>query len=188
MGLTVVCVEVGNYLGRGQEYVDKLYRMVGRNLSQPFGFTSIRQSDKPGWWAKVDLFKPGLFQGRVLYVDLDTAITGSLDELVEHKGILHLKDWGWQKNDYGSGIMVWDAGEHVEIYNRFHAAIPEMFRGDQDYLTWLGGWDALPPGLNVSYRYVAKDGPPAGAVTVSFHGHPKPHELPTDHWVHGYWR
>ena len=187
MGLTVVCVNVQNYLGRGQEYTDKLYRAVCRNLSQPFGFTCITQSDKPGWWAKVDLFKPGAFEGRCLYLDLDTVITGSLDELVRHKGILHLNDWGWKKNDYGSGVMVWNAGEHAEIWERYNVDIPNRFRGDQDYLTSLGGWDVLPKGLNVSYRYHAKDGPPAGAVTVSLHGKPKPHELPADHWIHKFW-
>jgi hypothetical protein len=189
VSLTVACVEVENYLGRGEEYVRKLFRSLCRNLSQPFGFHCITQSDKPGWWAKVDMFKPGLFKGRVLYLDLDTVIMGSLDELVQHKGILYLRDWGWKTPTYGSGVMVWDADEHAEIYERYTPDVEKQFKGDQDYLTALGGWDALPARLNASYRYHAKrNGPPPDAVTISFHGKPKMHEFPSGHWVHRYWR
>lgn len=188
--LTVACVEVDNYLGRGKKYVDRLFRSVGRNLSSRFNFHCLRQSDKPGWWAKVDLFKPGLFEGRILYLDLDTVITGSLDDLVKHKGILYLQDWGWQTPTYGSGVMIWDSGEHSEIYEKFSPDVMTRLSGDQDWLTELGGWDALPKGLNASYRYhVKKTGViPPGAVTLSFHGRPKMHEFQIGHWVHGYWR
>lgn len=184
--ITVACVQVENYLGRGEEYVETLRSMVGRHLSQPFEFCCIRESDKPGWFAKCDLFEPRRFTGRVFYLDLDTVIVGPLDELAEHRGILHLGQWGWTRNDYGSGVMVWDAGEHAEIFDRYTPDVPDRFRGDQDWLTHLGGWPALPAGLNVSYRYHAKAGPPAGAVTVSFHGSPKPHEV-TSGWVPKAW-
>lgn len=184
--LTVACVEVGNYLGRGTEYVAKLRAMVARHLSQPFRFECITQSDKPGWWAKVDLFEPDRFTGRVLYLDLDTVIVGPLDALAESKGILHLADWGWTKNDYGSGVMVWDAGEHAEVWSRYTPNVPDQFRGDQDWMTHLGGWAALPKGLCVSYRYVSIVAPPLGASVVCFHGSPKPHEVISG-WVPGAW-
>lgn len=186
-GLTVACVNVEDYLGRGNEYVEKLRAMVSRNLTQPHRFECLTESDKPGWWAKVDLFEPGRFDGRVLYLDLDTVIVGPLDALAASKGILHLADWGWKKNDYGSGVMVWDAGEHTEIFTEYNGQVPHCFRGDQDWMTHLGGWPALPKGLNVSYRYHAKVAPPSGAVTVSMHGSPKPHEI-VDGWVPGAWR
>lgn len=187
MGLTVACVQVENYLGRGDEYVEKMRSMVSRHLSVPFEFACITESDKPGWWAKVDLFQPGRFTGRVLYLDLDTVVVGSLDQLAESKGILALEQWGWVKPYYGSGVMVWDAGEHAEIFERWTPAVTRDLRGDQDWMYELGGWDALPGGLNVSYRYHAKDEPPSGAVTVSFHGRPKPHEV-TRGWVPLHWR
>jgi len=185
--LTVACVNVSNYLNRGEEYVAKLRAMVARNLSQPHRFECITESDKPGWWAKVDYFQVGRFAGRVLALDLDTVIVGPLDELVKYKGLLHLGDWGWTRNDYGTGVMVWDSGEHAEIYGRYDATVPQRFRGDQDWAVHLGGWPALPKGLNVSYRYHAKAGPPAGAVTVSMHGRPKPHEI-TKGWVPQAWQ
>ena len=35
----------------------------------------------PGWWAKINLFAPGMFDGPVLYFDLDTMPVGTLDGL-----------------------------------------------------------------------------------------------------------
>lgn len=204
--LTVACVEWGDYLGRGVEYVDKLRRMVARNMNglpyhfrvftdsierhvvgAPRGllpnearrsFTRL-ESGQQGWWNKVQLFRPEAFDAgeRVLFLDLDVVITEHLGPLTETKGIIHLRDWGWEKNDYGSGVMVWDAGEHSEIFERFTSAVPHCFRGDQDWLTHLGGWDALSPMHLRSYRYHCRKGIPKGCLVVSFHGNPKPHEL-----------
>lgn len=184
--LTVACVNVGDYLGRGEEYVEKLRAGVRRNLALPHEFVCVRESAKTGWWAKLDLFEPRRFTGRVMYLDLDTVVVGDLALLVAHKGLLHLVDWGWKTPTYGSGVMVWDAGEHAEAFTRYTDAVPEAYGGDQDWLTHLGGWAALPPSLNRSYRYHARKGVPQGAVTVSFHGRPKPHEI-TDGWVPQAW-
>lgn len=187
MGLTVACVNVGDYLGRGEEYVAKLRAGVARHLREPHEFVCLRESTKRGWWAKVDLFEPGRFNGRVLYLDLDTVIVGDLSQLIAHKGLLYLVDWGWKTPTYGSGVMVWDAGEHPEIFTRYNPeTTPASFRGDQDWLTYLGGWRALPSALNHSYRYHARKAIPPGAVTVSFHGRPKPHEI-TEGWVPQAW-
>lgn len=190
--LTVVCVEWGNYLGRGAEYVDKLKAMVQRHLSLPHAFVCLQPDvGLAGWWNKIELFRPGRFSGRVVYLDLDTVIVGSIDKLAASKGILHLADWGWTKNDYGSGVMVWDAGEHDWIFKLFKPDVPRRFRGDQDWMTHLrdvgaDSWPALPKGLCVSYRYVSRPAPPAGASVVCFHGKPKPHEL-AGGWVPHHW-
>lgn len=185
--LTVACVNVGDYLGRGSQYVEKMRSMVSRHLSLPHRFECITESDKSGWWAKTDLFAPGRFDGRVLYLDLDSVIVGSLDALAQSPGIIDLRDWGWKTATYCSAVMVWDAGEHEEIYRGFSDAVPEVFRGDQDWITHLGGWDALPAGIVTSYRYAARSAPPTGASVIQFHGRPKPHEI-AEGWVPGAWR
>jgi hypothetical protein len=207
--LIVACVEWGNYLGRGAEYVAKLRAGVARHLKQPFHFLCLTDDprrhptltyddyhDLPtlntrglvGWWSKLYLFSPFRFPAgsRVLYIDLDSVIVGNLDELAAHKGIIHLRDWGWSRNVYGSGIMSWDAGEHEEIWTRWDPAVAQRLEGDQDWLTELGGWPALPPAMLHSYRYHAKAGIPAGSRIVSFHGRPKPHEA--GGWVPEAWR
>lgn len=40
----------------------------------------------PGWWSKLELFRPGVFEDgeRVLYLDLDTLVVGDVGELVSH--------------------------------------------------------------------------------------------------------
>jgi hypothetical protein len=183
--LTVACVEVGNYLGRGAEYVEKLRASVASHLKLPHRFECVREGP-PNWWAKVELFRPGRFRGRVLYLDLDNFIVGPLDDLIERKGIIHLGMWGWTKNDYGSGVMVWDAGEHGEIFTGFTSDVPRRLRGDQDWLTELGGWDALPFPTVCSAKYHCKAGPPAGASVVCCHGPKKPH-LFEEGWARSAW-
>lgn len=161
--------------------------MVQRNLRQPFNFVCIE--DVPGfsgWWTKIALFQPGRFTGRVFYSDLDSVITGQLDELVETKGVIDLHDWGWTTHTYGTGAMCWDAGEHKEIYEDYTPDVPQQFRGDQDWATHLGGWQALPAHLCRSYRYHAKKEPPPGCVHCSMHGEPKPHEI-VGGWVPKAW-
>ena len=207
--ITVACVDSGNYLGRGREYVEKLRLIVARHLSVPHVFVCLTDygpvgdehgdwptffigisGERKGWWAKTELFKPGIFPAgeRVLYLDLDTVVVGSLDELVKHKGILHLDRWGWEKKVYGSGVMIWDSGEHAEIWTKFTPDVPKRHEGDQNWLTELGGWPALPDGICVSYRYHCKKGPPAGASVICMHGRPKQTDLPPEHWVYEHWR
>lgn len=191
--LTVACVNQGNYLGRGQEYVDKLRSMVSRNLSQPFKFVCIEEAkdrdgeELTGWWTKIALFQPGRFAGRVLFFDLDTVITGSLDELSATKGIIDLVTWGWRTHTLCSSVMCWDAGEHEGIYNKYHSGIPKDFRGDQDWITHLGGWPILPAEFCASYRYHSRDRVPQKCVAVNFHGKPKPHEVKGG-WVPKLWK
>jgi hypothetical protein len=197
--ITVACVEWGDYCGLGALYVRNLRSAVARHLTVAHRFVCL--TDRPeahkgietirltpgmtGWWNKLELFRPQLFEGRVVFFDLDTFIVASIDGLAQNKGIIHLKDWGWEQNVYGSGCMVWDAGEHAEAWTQMNAPPAPAclrFRGDQDWLTALGGWDALPFPLVCSMKYHCKHGemhgdPPSGAAVVCCHGPRKPH-----HW------
>lgn len=204
--ITVAAVEHGDYQKRGSEYVRKLKAAVHRNMTAAHRFVCLtddprrhpgiecqmlpsREKDGlSGWWAKCYLFSPDRFEGRVLYLDLDSLITGPLDALTQTKGIIHLIEWGWARNCYGSGVMLWDAGEHREIWDRYTPEVPHCFEGDQMWLHKLGGWDALPkPPTLCSYRYHCKQGVPEGCVVASMHGPDKPHLLPEDHWTRRYW-
>jgi hypothetical protein len=202
--LTVVCFEWGNYLDRGVEYVAKLRAMVRRHLEAPHQFVVFTESMArhalqegmvvapllpgfKGWWNKLQLFRPGLFKGRVLYLDLDTVITGSLDELVLHKGGVNLLDWGWKEEVTAGGMLLWDAGEHAGVWERREGA-QQQFQNDQQYINSLGLWPRLPAPLLRSYRYHCKGGPPPGCSVVAFHGKPKPHEFKEGTWVHQMWR
>jgi hypothetical protein len=186
--ITVAVVNHGNYLGRGKQYVETMRAMVARNLTRPHQFVCLEDvGTYGGWWAKIELFRPGRFSGRVLYLDLDSVVVGPLDELVESKGIVDLLDWGWRHPTLCSSVMVWDGDEHAAVFERFTQAVPREFRGDQDWITHIGGWPSLPPHLCKSYRYHSVLMPPARCVHVSMHGNPKPHEIASG-WVKQTWR
>jgi len=83
--------------------------------------------DWPGWWSKIELFRPGIFQGRVLYFDLDTVIKNEISDLVqlavESSSLLALKPRidkeGKQVGHMRTAIMSWTGGDLTGIYKRF---------------------------------------------------------------------
>jgi uncharacterized Rossmann fold enzyme len=207
----------------GPEYPAILADMIARNASRleaariwcvtdrpdelPEGVEPIAPYPSlPGWWQKVWLFSslmPWAHGERVVYLDLDVVITGSLEELVETKGIV--KDWLWPC--YNSSVMVWDHGEHPAIWSAFTPDIMtrtpgplvpagvlprgEINGGDQEWISELAQagdrWDLLRPDWCVNYRLSAQDWPPTGCKVVSFNGKPKPHEI-TEGWVTQAWK
>lgn len=212
----VVCVRVGDKYG--PEYVEILADMVHRNLSTldhalwcvtdapdalPPGVNPIPHDPAlPGWWQKVRLFagdmpwEPG---SRVLYLDLDVAVVGRLEDFAERKGIA--RDAGWPC--FNSSVMCWDHGEHRAVWDRFKpdvmtrspgplvpakalpAGVPNG--GDQEWITEVGGWETLPAEWVVSYKRQAQSWPPQGARVVIFHGEPKNHEI-SEGWVPNVWK
>lgn len=181
--LNVICVNKGNYLGRGAEYVENLRDGVRRHLRGPFAFHVITDAPGEGWWAKISLFEPGRFKGRCLYFDLDTVIVGSLDHMAAYKGSFAALSDFYRPEALASGVMMWEAGEADHIYTRWiEAGMPQFHRfGD-------GGWigEMMPqaarlqklfPGQFVSLKAHCGDGVPYGARVVCFHGNPRPHML-----------
>lgn len=199
--ITVVCFEWDNYLGRGAEYVRRFSRMVRANISEQPRIVcfSDRALEVPGveamrlsgrfksWWRKLEAFRPGLFEGRVMLSDIDTVVTGSLDELMRQKGAVDLRTWGWERAVFAGGHLLWDAGEHERLWHEYDDSIPERFENDQEWMSTLGIWDALPAHLIRSYRYHCREAVPDGCAMVAFHGRPKPHEV-RGGWVERAWR
>jgi len=141
----------------------------------------------PGWWSKIEMFRPGLFDGPVLYIDLDTVITGPLDDLVRRAhGVTMLADL-YQPKNKGSGVMAW-WGDFSCVYHLF-AHDPAAYMasydrrcdgriGDQAFIEDVLGAngyeiDTFPMGRIVSFKKDARNGPPDGASMVAFHGMPK---------------
>lgn len=180
-------------------YVNVLADMVARNCDMAADFVCF--TDDPaglddgvtprplpgglaGWWNKVYLFKPDLFapKTRVVFLDLDVIVTDALEPLCDYPGIAS----DWSLGGYNSTVMVWDAGDHTEIWTKFKPEIAGMLAGDQDWITQLGGWPEFPIGWVSSYRLHSSKWPLAGSMIVAFHGSPKPHEV-TDGWVPQMW-
>lgn len=209
-----VCVWTGEKYGR--DYVDIWADMVIRNASNldefrlwaltdrpsevPEGITAIEAPAwTPGWWAKCALFSPDMPWGegeRVVYTDLDIAVTGRLEDLAERDGII--QDWFWPCKN--SSVMSWLHGDHSEIWTtltpkrlsrkasaKLAPLLPkgEVNGGDQEHISEVSTWDTFPTEWFRSYRE-AKAWPPTHCKAVIFHGLPKPAEI-QDGWVPNVW-
>lgn len=160
--LTVACVYwQGEFRRREEiystEWVAKLQRMVERNLDIPHRFVCLSnvdvpceriplERDWPGYWSKMELFKPGQFDDRTLYLDLDVVVVDDLKPIVEFPskfGIIkaqHLRGPSFKggKRKYGgynSSVMVFDPGVGDEMYADVDKVRNDIW-GDQDWIKY----------------------------------------------------
>jgi hypothetical protein len=221
--ITFVCVNWGDYCGRGKDYVNKLFDGIYNNL--PSGtscrfvcFSDVLEPSQDGvrystellpqgvngWWNKLYLFKEGLFKEgeRVIYFDLDTVITGTLEDIIKYDGdFATLRDF-YHPERLGPGVMLWKGGFGKEIWNSYEAAgyPTDLPLGD---LSWINKYfsetdrdgrsptetadilQELYPDKFCSYKAHAQQGIPEKASVVCFHGFPRPHEA--GGWVDAVW-
>lgn len=198
--MKVVCLNWMDYLSRGNEYVTKLKNGVSRNLTTPYEFVEVTEADLPagrqGWFYKLNLLE--MFDGPVLFLDLDVVITSNIDHLVEiargdTSRIWARDDWSYPVTNprYGkeatinSSVMLWHGRKDMSGAERL---IP-VTHGDQGIITqlfWPHGIGLLPNDSISSYKYQLRQGQKQGAISV-FHGRPKCHEV-NDPWVAQHWK
>ena len=210
--IIVACVWWGT--AYPQKYVVNLRNMVARHLTIPYEFVCITdRNDVPkgvraiptpvpselcrgtdqggnskGWWAKVGLFKPGLFGDatRILYMDLDICILNNMDQIASvQEPFCMIENFGPNKGHaaHNSSVVVWTPNEKSEqIYTKFSPQVVKELHGDQCW-TWRVMRDHIhdyPKSWVVSYKYEKhpqwrhknKD-----TSIVIFHGKPKPHQV-----------
>jgi len=177
--LTVVCVLSGG--SYDDSHVKRLRQQLIGRISEPFSFYCLNDSPYEGWWAKISLFEPGRFKGRILYLDLDVSIVGNLDEIVNFPAPFgSIRDW-LNPNTINSSVMVWDAGYADLIYKQFKYEERDRWPGgDQHFISAnFLSIAKFPPEWCVSYKYhVRETGKvPKGAKVVVYHGQPKPWDL-----------
>ncbi len=219
--LTVACVlrSGGVYTA---EWVCKLRDGVARNLTVPHRFICLTDlehevegagvevirlpKDWKGWWSKLCLFAPGLITGRALYLDLDTIVVGSLDEIAAYRHHFTMAHEFYRPSKICSTVMAWE-GDYSFLYHAFaedperiaakyDAADPDVGIGDQafceDQMHLTGHRvdtfrDLFGVRSIASYKVDrCQDGPPADAAVVCFHGFPKQHQIATG-WVPKLW-
>jgi hypothetical protein len=149
------------------------------------------ETDWPGWWAKVELFRH-FTSGRTLYLDLDTVITGDPAPLVDGRFTM-IRNWIYP-HLFASGVMAW-SGKHEHITRSFEPVADKVMReyvttdkwGDQAFIAERAGEvHAFPPGAVQSFRFHARRGrPPAGATIVAFNGTHLPWHGPN--WARAWW-
>lgn len=216
--LTVACVwKTGGPYDR-YDYVGRMARAVARHLDRPHRFVCL--TDAPavpdgveriplahgwrGFWSKIELYRPGLFRGPVLYLDLDTVVCGKLapivDAMAEHPVLC---SWDMQHGWINSSFLAWNADLSC-VHDAMLADPAGTMRayesggwwGDQGLLQvtlqerripWAWVQQAVPAA--VAWHPIPLRGHPAppGTAVSMWYGHPKPHELPVSGWLREHW-
>ncbi len=211
--LTIACV-----LRSGPEYrpehVAALRDGVSKHLTLPHRFVCLSDAPVPceriplihkwpGYFAKLELFRPGIFDGPVFYIDLDSLLVGSLDAVVgaEHRFTM-LRDFYWPECP-ASGVMAWSV-DLSGIYRSFvrnsepnrRANITRGTAGDQGVIALRTPvapefFQDRFPGQMISYKVHVRKAQheresgngsvPSGAVICCYHGKPRPWS--TDLWA-----
>jgi hypothetical protein len=146
-------------------YVEKLYSMLNRHITQGIRLHVYTEKDRPvpapmikhvltdwglkgpkkAWWYKMQLFNPEHFKGSLLYFDLDTVIVNNLDWLVKlpTNNFWAVRDFKrlWRPTFYGinSSVMYWNTAQFESVWKQFcqenFNAVIAGYHGDQDYIT-----------------------------------------------------
>jgi hypothetical protein len=150
-----------------------------------FEFMLLAGSEYPGWWSKMELFRPDV-KGDLLYFDLDTMIVGDLDDILAVDRLTVLSDFN-VPDRMASGMMFIPEYERASIWNEWIADPEGHMRaagghGDGGFLAkyWARAqrWQDIVPGQVVSYKNHVRDkGVPAEARVVCFHGRPRPRDI-----------
>ncbi len=224
--ITVACVlrSGGIY---DETWVDRLQRAVTTHMRAEHRFVCLTDTmadnmlvwcggditwlpfehDWPGWWSKLNLFA---LPGKVLYLDLDVAVVGSLDALLDSKtrafdgrsfepeGTLIASRDFYQPRQFNSSVLLFE--NRRDIYRMFvdqADAVMKEFRGDQEWLSvvvpeskvWLSGIVSYKKHcrarLHMPDQEPASIPPPAGTSVVAFHGQPK--MMDAEGWPKEYW-
>lgn len=117
-----------------EDYVDRLYRGVERNINIEFDFYCLSNretkyntipliTDSDGHWHKIELFKKDLFEGPTLYLDLDVVICNDITPMLD--------SWSGEKlcmvkepyqNKFGpihnSSVMLWSQ-DYSHLYTKY---------------------------------------------------------------------
>lgn len=150
----------------------------------------------PRWWSKIELFRSGLFDGPVLYLDLDTIVVGDIAPLIADEFTMAADPW--QRTPKCSAVMAWN-GDYSIIFDRFvidpdgiahRYDVDEVRRGrigDQAFIEDTVCAGTFRQGLIASYKCDGlQDAPPTNVSVVMFHGNPKMHEIKSG-WVPATW-
>lgn len=129
--INVVCVlRKGGKVGYDASWVEKLQNAISRNLTIPHKFTCLSDcevtcnripldNNGDGFWAKMQLFKPGLFDGPVFYLDLDTVICGNIDEIIKSVTDKSFVMWLESDKQVHSSAMMWWNGDYSYLWDLY---------------------------------------------------------------------
>lgn len=234
---TVDCACVIHGQGYDWRYVDTLYHMLKRHLpdvrlhvyteharSVPEPYIKHSLIEWPGiagpkkaWWYKVQLFNKQEFSGDLLYLDLDTVITGNLEWItqLDTRYLWAIRDFKYlqtpHKTILNSSVMWFNVNQCSHVWDTFQtqdvSLTTRRYPGDQDYIQATLGvnryrlfpencfqswrWQCVDGGYNFASRTHNTPGTGTaiapGTSVVVFHGNPKPHTI-KDPVIQELWR
>jgi hypothetical protein len=157
----IVCMKWG--AAYGAEYVNRLYRMIERNITGPFRLVCLTDDDAgiidavdcfpcptidapPPYdnrpWRKVSLWGERVadLEGEVLFLDLDLVIVDSLDPFFDYgEGFCVIYNWTQPGLKVGNtSVYRFTVGSRTELLERFTAdpmKVIKTFGNSQTYVT-----------------------------------------------------
>jgi len=211
--LTILCVlrSGGDYK---PEHVRILRDGVARNITIPYRFVCLSDVDVPcetialrnhwpGWWSKIEIFRPGVITGPTLFLDLDTVIVKNIDAVATIPYDFAMLDIREKNTPVGNSGAMWINKPYPNIYYRFLEKPQEWinyhlenannrYMGDQAFISdcFPGGMPKLHqalPGFFKSYKYDhCESRPHKTASVICFGGTPRPWQV--DGWVTEYYK
>ncbi|MDA0261928.1 MAG: hypothetical protein O3A21_07025, partial [Proteobacteria bacterium] len=129
--LSIVCQHWGDWGGNyAALYVQRLRDAVRRNLGAPHRFVCMMDgaiastlsemgidtlplgsAELPGNLRKLDMYRPdnGLPAGRVLALDLDTVVTGNLEDIAGYDGRFCVLEDFYEPGRHGGAVVAFEA-------------------------------------------------------------------------------
>lgn len=223
----VLCMKWGTLYPA--EYVNVLFRACCAHISGNFRFVCLTNEAEGllpdievypvpsigldewhyynGAWPKIGVFSHELYglQGRALFIDLDSVVCSSLDDMFDFPGQLVAMDsqpWRGQEGPPRtmSSVFSFDIGAMGWVVDRLRAdrdTLVKKYGIEQDYLHGeVADIRYWPQSWIVSFKYHLRQPliidrfreprqPPASAKIVAFHGRPRPIDLirpPKGNW------
>jgi len=160
------------------------------------------QTDLPGWWAKIELFRPGLPDTPILYIDLDTVIRDIPDDIFVEDNSLMLQDF-YRPKESESGMMLIQPRHRRAVWEAFwqNPDAARRMRGDgafiSQHLPHERFQDRFPDKIasfkaNISAEHGGKNFRGGRNVDdysiICFHGNPRPWDVAKQFdWIPDEW-
>lgn len=126
-----------------EDWVDRLYRGVERNITVDFNFHCISnrqtkyntiplQLDSDGYWNKVELFRKDQFDGPVLYFDLDVVICNDITPMIKSctDSKLYMAEEPY-RSIHNSSVMLWNQ-DYSNLYDNYVSNQADVVKEYQD--------------------------------------------------------
>ncbi len=155
---TIACIKWGPRYPA--DYINRLYRGVMRNVSQPARFIAFtdefagldagidarpipainipNEGLRPGPWRKLAVWSRDIgIEGDILFLDLDVVVTGSLDAMFDYEPgkLCILRNWTQKDGTGNTSVFRYKAGSEPHLVDDFEKnAIPMSFHYDNEQI------------------------------------------------------